>query len=175
MPKKRYIIFLSALVLLGVATFFLVARKEGKPTPASDSVPPSVSEPVALPTSAPSALSPILTSTPLPVAAPSPAPQPPAQSVVGYTDSGFSPSTLTVPKGTTVTFVNKSSKNVWPASAIHPVHKAYPTTGGCIGSTFDACRMLAPGEEWPFIFDIAGSWKYHNHISPGQTGTIVVQ
>ena len=57
---------------------------------------------------------------------------------VSYTDNGFVPSTLTVQAGDSVMFINDSSGSFWPASAIHPSHTAYPTTGGCIGSTFDA-------------------------------------
>ena len=64
---------------------------------------------------------------------------------------------------------------MWPASAFHPTHKAYPTTGGCLGSTFDACKGVLPGESWSFKFDIAGSWKYHDHLKPIVFGTIVVE
>lgn len=91
------------------------------------------------------------------------------------TDSGYSPSTITIKVGDTVIFKNGGSQPVWTASAAHPTHRAYPTTGGCIGSTFDACQGIPPGQSWSFKFDIAGSWKYHNHLNPGQTGTIVVQ
>ena len=94
---------------------------------------------------------------------------------VSYTDNGFVPSTLTVQAGDSVTFVNDSSGSFWPASAIHPSHTAYPTTGGCIGSTFDACEALSPGSSWSFVFDIPGSWKYHNHLNAGHFGTIVVE
>lgn len=94
---------------------------------------------------------------------------------ITITDSGYSPNTITIKAGDTVTFKNESSQPVWTASAVHPTHKAYPTTGGCLGSTFDACQGIPPGQSWSFKFDIAGSWKYHNHLNPGQTGTIVVQ
>lgn len=97
------------------------------------------------------------------------------QGVVTFTDNGFTPSTLTVKKGTAVVFVNNSSSSFWPASAPHPVHNAYPTTGGCVGSTFDACQAIGPGGRWSFTFDIAGTWKYHDHLNPSFFGTIVVQ
>ncbi|HXK35365.1 MAG TPA: hypothetical protein VJ103_02595 [Candidatus Paceibacterota bacterium] len=97
-------------------------------------------------------------------------------SQINYTLGGFLPSTLTVTKGTTVTFFNSHTENsVWPASAFHPTHIAYPTTGGCIGSTFDACAEISPGGSWQFTFDIPGTFKYHNHLSPPETGTIVVE
>jgi len=95
--------------------------------------------------------------------------------IVTYTDSGYSPSTLKIKKGETVTFKNQSSQSMWPASGVHPTHTLYPTTGGCIGSTFDACAGIQPGGSWSFKFDIAGTWKYHNHLNPGDTGTIIVE
>ena len=64
---------------------------------------------------------------------------------------------------------------MWTASAVHPTHRAYPTTGGCLGSTFDACKGVQPGASWSFRFDIAGTWKYHNHLNPNNTGAIVVE
>lgn len=96
------------------------------------------------------------------------------ESVIIYSDGGYLPNTLTVKTGETVIFQNQSSRPMWPASAFHPAHRAYPTTGGCLGSTFDACRGLSPGGSWSFKFDIAGDWKYHNHLSPGDTGMVRV-
>ncbi len=97
------------------------------------------------------------------------------EKTITYTDSGYSPSNLSVKKGETVTFKNQSSQSMWTAAAVHPSHRAYPTTGGCLGSTFDACTGIRPDDSWSFKFDISGSWKYHNHLNPGDTGTIVVE
>ncbi|KKU91109.1 MAG: Plastocyanin [Candidatus Jorgensenbacteria bacterium GW2011_GWA1_48_11] len=98
-----------------------------------------------------------------------------AENTVRYTDSGFTPSTLNVKKGETVIFKNESGQGMWTASALHPTHRLYPTTGGCLGSTFDACAGIQPGNSWSFEFDVAGTWKYHNHLNPAHTGTIVVE
>ena len=92
-----------------------------------------------------------------------------------YTNAGYSPATLTIKKGETVTFKNQSSSSMWTASGIHPTHRLYPTTGGCIGSTFDTCKGVEPGDSWSFRFDISSTWKYHNHLSPSDTGTITVE
>ncbi|EKD32886.1 MAG: hypothetical protein ACD_76C00122G0002 [uncultured bacterium] len=97
------------------------------------------------------------------------------QNTVIYSDSGFSPDQLIIKSGGTVFFENQSSKSMWTASGAHPSHRIYPTTGGCIGSTFDACQGIQPGDSWSFKFDIAGEWKYHNHLRPGDTGTIIVE
>ena len=97
------------------------------------------------------------------------------ETVIVYTDSGYSPDSLTIKVGTTVLFKNDSLLSMWPASAMHPTHAVYPTTGGCLGSTFDACKGVLPGESWSFKFDIAGSWKYHDHLHPNLFGAIVVE
>jgi plastocyanin len=105
---------------------------------------------------------------------PSPA-NAPGQNIVTYTDSGFSPQTLIIKKGDTVIFENNASDDVRVSSNPHPIHNDYPTTGGCVSSTFDSCGNIAPGQSWSFKFDIAGSWGYHNHLNPVEGGTIVVQ
>lgn len=123
-----------------------------------------------------------------PAAAESPAapplPQPPPvpsagqeaeANTVEITAAGFSPSTLAIKAGGTVAFVNKDAAQHWPASAVHPTHAVYPETGGCTGSKFDACKGLAEGESFTFIFNEKGSWKYHDHLNPSLFGTIVVE
>lgn len=97
------------------------------------------------------------------------------ENTVEITYSGFSPNTLTINAGDTITFVNKDTNPHWPASAIHPTHTAYPESGGCIGSKFDACKALSQGETFIFKFNQKGSWKYHDHLNPSLTGTITVQ
>lgn len=99
----------------------------------------------------------------------------PATHTVTYTDDGVSPAKLIVKTSDTVVFENKSSRDVWPASAKHPTHTVYPTNGGCLGSTFDACKGLKPGESWSFTFDKTGPWGYHDHLNPRVTGGIIVR
>lgn len=114
------------------------------------------------------------TATPTPTVSPTPTPTP-ATPLVTYTDSGYSPATVTVKKGETVTWKNNSSHSMWTASALHPTHSIYPTTGGCLGSTFDACAGIAAGATWSFKFDAAGTWKYHNHVDSSHYGTVIVE
>ena len=99
----------------------------------------------------------------------------PKEVTVIYTDSGYSPKTITVEAGTKVMFVNNSSGAMWTASDPHPVHTAYPVSGGCIGSVFDECKADAAGASWSFTFDKVGTWGYHNHRNSGMRGTVVVQ
>ena len=97
------------------------------------------------------------------------------ESVITYTDTSYSPSDLEIKAGETVTFKNESQQSMWPASAMHPTHKEYPATGGCLGSAFDACMGVQPGDSWSFKFDIAGNWKYHDHLSPKNFGAVTVK
>lgn len=96
-------------------------------------------------------------------------------SEVVITDNGFSPREIKIKKGDAVRWTNQSSALSWPASAIHPTHSIYPEKGGCIDSSFDACRGLAKGESFTFVFNFAGSWKYHDHLNPSKVGTVVVE
>lgn len=95
--------------------------------------------------------------------------------VVTYTDAGYSPADISIKNGDRIIFQNNSSRAMWTASAFHPSHRAYPTTGGCIGSSFDACAGIQPGESWAFTFNVSGTWKYHNHLLPAHTGSVVVE
>lgn len=88
------------------------------------------------------------------------------QTVVTYSDEGFSPSILHVKAGTAVTFQNESSRPMWVASNPHPSHTGYPG--------FDAQNAYGQGSIYLFIFNRVGTWGYHNHMNPSDTGTIVV-
>ncbi|MDO8552565.1 MAG: hypothetical protein Q7S01_03485 [bacterium] len=96
--------------------------------------------------------------------------------VITFTDSGFSPSSVTVKKGQIVRWVNNSDSEVWPASAAHPSHAVYPqkSASDCAGSAFDSCRGLEQGEAWDFKFDYVGSWRFHNHKESSQVGVVNV-
>ncbi len=89
-----------------------------------------------------------------------------ADSVVTYTDTGFAPSTVTVKKGTSVTFINGSSGGMWVASAVHPTHQLLPG--------FDHLKSVAKGGAYGYTFTKVGTWKYHNHVNPSDTGTVAV-
>ena len=89
------------------------------------------------------------------------------QVVVTYTDSGFSPQTVTIKAGETVIFKNNASDAFWPASNPHPLHTDYPG--------FDALQSIPPGNTYSFQFTKVGTWGYHNHLNPQEHGTIIVQ
>jgi plastocyanin len=97
--------------------------------------------------------------------------------LISYTDRGYAPTTVTIKRGETVRFVNNASEGSWPASAVHPTHSIYPekNDSDCLGSSFDACRELEPGEFWEFTFEESGSWRFHDHVHPSKTGVVNVE
>ena len=88
------------------------------------------------------------------------------QASVTLTSSGFSPATLTIKAGTTVTWTNKSGSDATVNSNPHPVHTDYPPLN--LGSFSD-------GGTLSLKFDKPGTYGYHNHLNPSEKGTIIVQ
>lgn len=86
---------------------------------------------------------------------------------ISMTDTGFTPSSVTVSAGSAVVFVNNGQGLHWPASDVHPTHQILPA--------FDSLRGLSTGEQYSFTFTQKGSWRFHDHLSPGFTGTVVVE
>lgn len=110
---------------------------------------------------------PVSETTPVPMPAPAPTGAVMEKVEVDYTNSGFSPKTITIKKGTTVKFVNKSDNKMDVASDPHPIHTNYPA--------FDQWKSSQKGQnEYDFTFEKVGSWGYHNHLNPSDTGTVIV-
>jgi len=101
-----------------------------------------------------------------------------AGATVTYTASGFSPKTVTVKKGESVTFIDQTGKGMWVASAQHPTHTAYSgttRTAHCpdtAGTAFDQCGI---GSSYTFTFQKTGAWAYHNHVDAGDIGKVIVE
>lgn len=95
---------------------------------------------------------------------------------ITYGEKGFAPADIVVAQGTRVRFINASKEPVWPASGVHPTHTLYPEKGAtdCLGSTFDACKALAPGEFYDFTFYYVGNWSFHDHAHAYNTGSVTV-
>jgi len=86
---------------------------------------------------------------------------------ISFTGSSFSPQSISVKPGDTVTFVNNASVGMWIASAPHPTHTDYPE--------FDAKKIYGPGESYTFTFTKVGTWKFHNHMNPTYFGSVTVR
>lgn len=89
-----------------------------------------------------------------------------ASTTITYTDSGFSPASLTVKKGTTVTVKNNSSGNLEFSSDVHPVHSDNPELN---------TASIGPGGSTTFTPNTTGTWGYHNHQKDSDRGTLIVQ
>lgn len=82
------------------------------------------------------------------------------------TNSGFDPVTITIKAGTRVVWTSTSDGPVTIASADHPTHKVYPPLN--LGS-------FEKGSSVQLVFDKPGTYKYHDHLKPENTGTVVVE
>lgn len=89
-----------------------------------------------------------------------------ASAAITYSDSGFSPSTLTVKSGDKVVIKNTASDELQFNSDPHPSHTE--DTELNIGS-------VSAGQEQSFTITMTGSFGYHNHLNPSEKGMIVVQ
>ena len=102
----------------------------------------------------------------------------PMGATVIYTAQGFSPSSVTIAKGATVTFVNESGGPMWVASGPHPAHTGYSgteRTAHCpdtAGVAFDQCAV---GDSYTFTFERAGTWPYHDHVNASKFGKVIVE
>jgi plastocyanin len=119
------------------------------------------------------------TSTPAPTLTPTPTTVTNVTTIT-YTDTGFSPQTVSIKKGDKVVFKNTASLDMWVASNYFPTSRLYPGTDNAqcdISPTpvmFDACTGVLTGESWSFTFDKVGKWSFHNHLKPSHGGTITV-
>ena len=87
-------------------------------------------------------------------------------STVQVTSTGYQPMNLTIKAGTTVTWINNSGTVVTVSSNDHPTHLLYPPLN--LGKFSDGGQMS-------LTFDAPGTYGYHNHLNPSQTGTITVE
>jgi plastocyanin len=103
--------------------------------------------------------------SPSPTPSPTPTPVVPSSSVVipvGASSLGnraFMPGDLSITVGTTVTWMNTDSTS----------HTSTADGAGWNSGT------LAPGRQFSFAFQTAGTFPYHCTIHPGMVGTVVVR
>ncbi len=95
---------------------------------------------------------------------------------ITYINDGFGPADITIKQGERVRFLNNSDVGIWPASGVHPTHSLYPEKEptDCLGSSFDSCQEVKPGEFFDFTFYYTGRWTFHDHVHAYHTGSITV-
>ncbi len=91
----------------------------------------------------------------------------PADNLVLVQNGKFVPATITVKKGTEVTWVNKDPDSCWIASDPHPIHTGY--TG------FDSGKGMKQDETYKFTFQKTGTFGYHDHLNITDTGKVIVE
>ncbi|MDI3269532.1 MAG: plastocyanin/azurin family copper-binding protein [Bacillota bacterium] len=84
----------------------------------------------------------------------------------------FTPKTVTVKAGTTVTWVNKDTME-------HDAASGKVENGQVVLDGYFRSPMLKPGEKWSFTFDKPGTYPYvctvPGHAQGGMVGEIVVE
>jgi plastocyanin len=83
---------------------------------------------------------------------------PTTENAVGITNFAFSPASITVKAGTTVTWTNNDSV----------AHTIVGDNGG------PSSGSIAQGGTYSYVFNTAGTLAYHCSIHPSMTGTVTV-
>lgn len=88
------------------------------------------------------------------------------QAQVAIVDNNFSPAVLQVKVGTTVTWTNQEDVEHWIASDPYPDNDETPglNTG----------QKMGRGDSYSYTFEEAGTYTYHDDMSPTTGGTIIV-
>jgi plastocyanin len=121
--------------------------------------------------------SPVTKVTPTPTASPTETPQnssSPSGEVmmeeekneVSVTQSGFSPQTINIKAASKVTWTNNSGIPANVSSDSHPTHTLW---------SFLNLGTFSDRQSISVVFDEAGTYTYHNHLSPTQRGTVIVK
>ena len=103
----------------------------------------------------------------------------PSVATVTYDGTSYTPSTVTIKKGGTVTFTDTTTGTMWVASAMHPDHTKYDNTSlsqhcasGYTGDKpFDQCKQ---GKSFTFTFNKTGEFPYHDHKNASVFGKVIV-
>lgn len=85
--------------------------------------------------------------------------------MITFTDEGFSPSSYSVKKGSSVMVMNNSKMDLEFSSNDHPAHT---------DETELNMNTLKPGASGTFTVTKAGTWGFHDHLHDEFTGTLVV-
>ena len=89
---------------------------------------------------------------------------------VTYTNTGFTPFSVTLKKGGTLIWKNDANDQVQIGVNPHPVH-----TGNRAITNGEFTLDLNPGGTKTLTINDTGTFSYHNHLDPTESGTIIVQ
>lgn len=88
---------------------------------------------------------------------------------VTYTDTGFSPSVVSIKKGDSILFLNNSGKSL----RIAPVKDPKDATSAYLG--FEASHSIRKGETFGVTVTMPGIWGYKNLNSPTTVGIVIAE
>ncbi len=157
MNNKIIVGVILAVVIIGGGMLLLSTNNQQQP--ATNQQQPTTAETTQPTTQEPS-------SSPSASQAPSGSVMKEETNTITVTETGFTPPTITIKAGTKVTWMNKSGGVANVSSDFHPTHTIYPKLN--LGR-FDNGTTVS------LVFDTAGTYKYHDHLTPSKTGTVVVE
>ena len=88
------------------------------------------------------------------------------KNIVSINVGGFSPKTITIKTGESITWTNNDSENHTVNSDPHPTHTLY---------SFLNAGLIKPGDKKTVMFERAGKYTYHDHLNPSLTGSVTVE
>lgn len=159
MSQLTKIIFL----IIGVAVFMIIIAVTKSPPGAIKTAVTEFFSETPLPTPTP-----IPTSTPLSAFITSPSGD---FHTIEISDSGFTPSELIISSGNRVNFINKGTKQHWPASESHPVIREFQSC-----QEFELINSaIEPGQLQQLIFNEPKLCSLFDKLNPLLRGTLIVR
>ena len=149
MTSKHWIFIIVVIAVLAIGGWYFVAKSKSSTTSTATPTPT-----MAMSTSTPTGQTGAATATP---AANSDAQSAPSVTIQNF---AFTPASISVKKGTTVTWTNKDS-------AGHTVTESDSQSGPTSGT-------LSNGQSYHFTFNTVGTFHYKCSIHPSMTGTVTV-
>ncbi len=101
----------------------------------------------------------------------------PMAATVTYDGKKFSPASVTIAKGGTVSFINSVGK-MWVAANQHPTHTEYDGTSRqqhCAAGVTPSFDQCIPGSNYSFTFNKTGSFDFHDHMNPAAEGKVIIK
>lgn len=86
---------------------------------------------------------------------------------VTITPDNFAPQTITIKTGSSITWTNTDSASHTVNSDPHPTHT--------ISSLLNQVGLIKSGDSKSLTFPTAGTYKYHDHLNPFLSGTVIVE
>ena len=91
--------------------------------------------------------------------------------LVTYSDQGFTPAVVKVPRGTTIRFLNASTGKALRIAAVNDPSK----TGGAQSFEFNSSQSVKRGDSFETSANTPGVWAYKNLNAPNAIGVAIVE